>query len=80
MSKDMAYDFNMTSRVLYQDLRDSANDMALAASNESWRAAFERLRDASDGLDAMFARSNVNPYTGEDVAPLNANDGNFSGS
>jgi len=56
----MTSEFNMTSRALFQDLRDEANAMSLSAINQSWRRAYEDLRDAADRLDAMLARSTVN--------------------
>ena len=52
-------EFSMTSRHLYQDLRDAANSMSMAASNPVWVSAFQELRNACDKLDAMYARSEM---------------------
>lgn len=55
----MKNEFNMHSRVLFQDLRDEANAMALVTPNHCWKRAYENLRDAADRLDAMMSRNTV---------------------
>ena len=63
----------ITERAFMQELRDTANGMAVGNLNPDWVRAYEALADAADRLDAMQARCELPPPGGwRTDAPQNA--------